>query len=199
MLCDIGYSSETDLKLKTREISFFHNICFSCPNQTFWKFPQSTALIPPCSVQNFETIRLFQWMLGMDEISWNLSPGCVSDISSIAEHPPSPLHQQAISRDDASLVFWGNKTNAASILGYDIKKVSLTCQLYSGAKFVRYMRKHNMMFAVFIMPQHWDGRGVRFPHVRKGPVHPSQTKPWPGNIRSQGIGSHVIDLVIPEY
>ena len=39
-------------------------------------------------------------------------------------------------------------------------------------------------------------------HERKGPVHPTQSIPhcWcSGNIRSQGVCSHGIDLVISEY
>ena len=51
-MCSIG--SESHLKLKSREISFAHNILSVV--QSFWNFAQSTATSMPCSVPNYKTI-----------------------------------------------------------------------------------------------------------------------------------------------
>ena len=69
----IGYPSETHFKLKSREIPFVHNIWFSDSIQSFWNFTKNTAMIPPCSAQNFKTIGIFKWMLWTKKISRDLS------------------------------------------------------------------------------------------------------------------------------
>ena len=80
VLCNIRYSSETDLKLKTCEISFLHDICFSCPN-----------ILQFCTEHDSDTTVLcakFQdnWLL--NEISRDLSLRWVSDgYPNIAQHP----------------------------------------------------------------------------------------------------------------
>ena len=53
--------SATQLKLKSREISFVHNI--GVPIQSSGNIAQSTAVSLPCSVQNFKTIGQLRQML----------------------------------------------------------------------------------------------------------------------------------------
>ena len=57
--CSIGHPPETHLKLKSREISPSMSTTSICLVRSFWNFAQSTAVILPCSVQNFK--RLDNW------------------------------------------------------------------------------------------------------------------------------------------
>ena len=66
----IWYPSETHLKLKSRKISFGHNLLLNYP-QSFQIVLR--AVILPCSVQNFETIGQSQRILWANEISRCLS------------------------------------------------------------------------------------------------------------------------------
>ena len=52
--CNIGYPSETHLKLKYRETSSVHDLCSIA--QLVWNFIQSTAVVLPCYVHSFKTI-----------------------------------------------------------------------------------------------------------------------------------------------
>ena len=54
VLCNMGYPSQTHLKLKSRP-----SITSILIIQLVWNFAQSTALILPCSVQHFK--RLVNW------------------------------------------------------------------------------------------------------------------------------------------
>ena len=55
-------------------------------SKSLWNFLQSKAVIPPCSMLNFETIRLLKWMLWTNEISRGLTWRWVSDEYHIAPH-----------------------------------------------------------------------------------------------------------------
>ena len=70
-LCNIGYSSKTHLKPKSRETLFARNLYVT---QLFWNFAQSMAVSLP-----YSAIWILQHMLRMNEISRNLSLRCVSD------------------------------------------------------------------------------------------------------------------------
>ena len=61
---------ETHLIIKSCEILFVHDISFN--RQTFWNFTQSTAVVLPCSVQNFKAIWELSKKLSTNEISRNL-------------------------------------------------------------------------------------------------------------------------------
>ena len=60
VLYDIGYPSETHLKLKSRELSWIHITCCSCP--IVWKFcseHDSVTVVPCTKLQNvLETTKL---------------------------------------------------------------------------------------------------------------------------------------------
>ena len=60
------YRSETHLKLKSRDISFSHNLVRRC--FIFLKFARSTTVSLQCSVVNFKTIGWMTWMLWKNEI-----------------------------------------------------------------------------------------------------------------------------------
>ena len=76
-LCNVGYTSETHFKIKSWEISFVHNIRFSCPIGL--KFcAQSTAVILPWSVQSFKTFDQLRHGLRANKISQDLCSRCVS-------------------------------------------------------------------------------------------------------------------------
>ena len=55
--------------------------------KSFWKFAQSTAVILPCPVQNFETIWQLNSKLWANEISRDLSLRCGSDGYPILQQP----------------------------------------------------------------------------------------------------------------
>ena len=74
VLCNMGYMSETHLKLTFCEISFVPNICLNCP--VVLNF---CTMILPCPVHNCKTIGLFTRMLWTNEISRDLSLGWVTD------------------------------------------------------------------------------------------------------------------------
>ena len=66
--CIMGYPPETHLKLKNR----LSTICFSVA-QSFWNFAQSTAVVLPCSVQNFKMmgqLKLMSWMTRFEFMFW---------------------------------------------------------------------------------------------------------------------------------
>ena len=67
VLCSIGYPSGTHLKPESREIC-----CWSVI-QLFWNLAQSTAVILPCSVENFKTVRQLERKLWTDKISQDFS------------------------------------------------------------------------------------------------------------------------------
>ena len=70
-LCNMGYPSETQLKTKSRKISFAHNLFFSYPIGL--KFAESTAVSLPCYVQNVETIARRRQISRTNVISRDLS------------------------------------------------------------------------------------------------------------------------------
>ena len=78
VLYNIGYTSETHLKLRPREISFAHNIRLNNPIVLqFWKEHASiTAVL--CS-RRFKMIRQLRAMFWTNGISWDLSLIWVSD------------------------------------------------------------------------------------------------------------------------
>ena len=48
---DMNYLSLTPLQFKSREISFVHNVFFSCSIIALWRFAQGTAVIIPSSLK----------------------------------------------------------------------------------------------------------------------------------------------------
>ena len=139
----------------------------SNPVQTFWNFPQNTAVILPCSLQNFKTIRLFQCRDGWDFMKFE-SKMCFGQISSIAEHP-CLLY---INRPSAGMMF--PMTYLSKTCPCLLREYNLCCNFriwYKKKKMVWHVNyilvqnlsprwENKMMFAVFIMPQQWDGGGV---------------------------------------
>ena len=84
-LCNIGYPSEIHLKLKSCEISFSHNSCFS------WPIAASLS----CSVQNFKSTGQLNRMLWTNEISRDLSLRWVSDGYPMLHNTPRSLYLYA--------------------------------------------------------------------------------------------------------
>ena len=81
----MGYPSETHLKLKSREVSFVRNlfhVVLLC-----WTFAQSTAVILPCSLQNFSASGRQEGVLCRIENSRDLSLKCISDRYPILQGP----------------------------------------------------------------------------------------------------------------
>ena len=74
VLCNIGYPSETHLKLKSREISFVHNINLNDPIVL-----KCCTESLPCPVQKFKTIGRLKQMLWTNKTSQALSLRWVSD------------------------------------------------------------------------------------------------------------------------
>ena len=74
VLCNIRWPSEIHIKVRSR--SPITSISFV---QSFWNCVQNTAMILPCSVQNFDTIGLLQRMLWTNEILRDLGLRLVSD------------------------------------------------------------------------------------------------------------------------
>ena len=87
-LCNIEYSSETHLKLKSREISFVHNMSRLSNRFEICPIVPNTAVILPCSVQNFKTIGSLTRMLWGNEFSGDLSLRWVSDACPILHITP---------------------------------------------------------------------------------------------------------------
>ena len=87
VMCNIGYPSETHFKLKSREISFVHNIHFNCPIGEI--FAHSTAVLLPCSVQNSKAISQLKHDLRANEISRDLSSRWILDGYSILHKAPA--------------------------------------------------------------------------------------------------------------
>ena len=69
-------SSET---LPYRKYHLSHKFSLRIP-QSLWKFAQSTAVILPCSVQNFKTIGREEWMLWTNDISLDFTWRWVPEI-----------------------------------------------------------------------------------------------------------------------
>ena len=66
-------------------------IIFVIVIKSFWNLVLITAVLLPCSVQNFKTIRQLIWMLwggGEDDIWRDLSLRCVSDGYPVFQHCP---------------------------------------------------------------------------------------------------------------
>ena len=69
--CNIRYPAETQLQVKSRQISSIHNVLISC--RKFSNFAQSTVLSLLCSVHNFTMIWLESNELWANEFSLGLS------------------------------------------------------------------------------------------------------------------------------
>ena len=88
MICNIGYPSETRLKLKSREVLFAHNI----HSRYSIVLQFCAAVSQPCSVQNFKTIGKFMNKLWVNESLRDLGWRRVSHSYAIlANIPMSPF------------------------------------------------------------------------------------------------------------
>ena len=91
VLCniDIEYPSEMHLKTQISQ-SLVCSLTYFAFAQSFWNFAQSTAVILPCPVQNFQTIGQLRWILSRDEISQDLS------LMALVPQPSCQCHTQVI-------------------------------------------------------------------------------------------------------
>ena len=69
LVCNIGHTSETHPKVKSREVSFIYSIRFNNP---------IVVISLPCPVQHFKTILQLIYVLSSDEISRDGSLKCVA-------------------------------------------------------------------------------------------------------------------------
>ena len=67
------YDIRSKLILKSDLVKSCLPIIYLSVIQSFWNFTQSTAMILPCSVQNFKKFQRLKWMLWTNKISRNLS------------------------------------------------------------------------------------------------------------------------------
>ena len=101
LVCNIGYTSETHPKVKSRKVSFIYSIRFNNP---------IVVISLPCPVQHFKTILQLIHVLSSDKISRDGSLKCVA----ISHSNPSLVPQLILDIIHESV--WDASTHTSAVM-----------------------------------------------------------------------------------